>query len=566
MSMPIKAIAMLLATSFFIGCHVPDSSRLDHETGGGDHNEDETGAPRTSALAEVIEGGVQVCEQPALRASDGPMARWEGPGWDSQQVVEATDGLTRYGWGVSLGDVDGDSRVDIFLPGERGSQLFFNTGADFELVENLLESHVARPVGDEGAQGIRSIGSVTVDIEGDGDLDILVATDQGPALFRNDGTALSNATAKAGLQGLGLNGYGYALADFDRDGDLDILAPSFCCSGGVEEENLPPGEPSSLLENMGDGTFIDATHLLPEETNIGYSFVAGWTDHDRDGWPDIHLTCDHGRTVMPNRLWRNDGGQGFIDVSEETGLALAISAMGLGIGDVNGDRYPDYLVTNVWDTHLLESAGSAVWYQTEVVRQIQPNLERSQDVGWGAELADMDNDGLLDAVVMFGFWLIHGVGEAQPDALYLNRGETFEDVAVSWGMDDIGYGRGLALADLNGDGWLDVVKRELFAPAKIYLSRCGEASWLRVQLSQPGKNPDAIGGEIIVEAGEAIQRRWISAGGTGLSSSNPAEAHFGLGEAEVVDSLTVVWPDGQRSSFVDLIPRQVITVQRNPQP
>jgi len=190
-----------------------------------------------------------------------------------------------------------------------------------------------------------------------------------------------------------------------------------------------------------------------------------------------------------------------------------------------------------------------------------------RDLSWGIEVADMDNDGLEDVVVAFGWLQDDHLGlenpELQPDALYLQRDDgTFAQVAETWGLAETGPSRGLALADLNQDGWLDVVKRDLWEDASFTASRCGEAHWLRLRLEQPGANSRAVGATARVEAGDRAWTRWIHAGGTSYASAGPLEAHFGLGEHAEVDRIVVTWPDGAVSEVLDVTVDRVGTVVR----
>jgi hypothetical protein len=100
------------------------------------------------------------------------------------------------------------------------------------------------------------------------------------------------------------------------------------------------------------------------------------------------------------------------------------------------------------------------------------------------------------------------------------------------------------LADLDANGWLDVVKRELGGRVGVYVARCGTEHWLSVALVGTPGNPDAIGATVIVEAGGGRQQRAITAGSTGYGSSGPPVAHFGLGAEAWVDAIEVRWPGG----------------------
>jgi hypothetical protein len=268
--------------------------------------------------------------------------------------------------------------------------------------------------------------------------------------------------------------------------------------------------------------------------------------------------------VIPNRFWRNEGGS-FADVSQQTGTDVALDTMGMGFGDLNSDGRPDMLMSGTRELVLLESQADGTWARTDAARGL--TLRGTSEIGWGVDLADMDNSGTLDAVVHFGYWPPVGANAlAQADALYLLQdGRYDEEVAAAWGLADTGLGRGFVLADLNADGWLDVVKRQSGQAAQVHLSRCGTASWLKVRLSQPGRsNPFSIGAAVEVESGETVHKRWIMAGGRSLSSGGPPELHFGLGEEDVVHAIRVRWPGGTWNEWSGgLEARRTLTVVRD---
>jgi hypothetical protein len=153
--------------------------------------------------------------------------------------------------------------------------------------------------------------------------------------------------------------------------------------------------------------------------------------------------------------------------------------------------------------------------------------------------------------------------DEQPDALYINDGTgQLTQVAEDWGFADRGIGRGLLAVDLDRDGWLDLIKRELGGPTLGYRGNCGAASWLTVALRQPGGNSHAAGAVVTIEADGQSQRRWVHLGGTGMSSSGDGTVHFGLASTEQIDSLVVTWPDGEETTLEDVSARQHLQIER----
>lgn len=310
-----------------------------------------------------------------------------------------------------------------------------------------------------------------------------------------------------------------------------------------------------LLRNEA-GAFKDASDLLPGAAIQGVSFLGSWFDADGDGDLDLYLINDFGPRYEPNLLLLNevsdDAGR-FVEAPAELGLNFPAFAMGNTLSDLNHDGRPDLVVPDIQKLHLLLSDGDG-WVESAVSRGIWPDEDRGQYVAWGAIFADLDNDGLDDLLVPFGPTETIETGAVeeaqslrQPDAVYRQRADgQLEDVAVAWGLDQILNGRSTLAVDFDGDGWLDVFKREyLGAPTQLFRARPGCNRSLSVHLrGQPGQR-QAIGAKVVVEAGAQVWTRWNLPTNTGLSATGPARVHVGLGRLDAVDRVTVTWPSGE---------------------
>jgi enediyne biosynthesis protein E4 len=550
--------------------------------------------PNLGLPVTLDQSGAQACPSPITRSADGPFEKLHS------QLPAPSDPWIWHG-GITAADLDGNGLLDVLVALEQGVQLFESapTGEFVQWGQELFGEF-------ELTYGS---GVTTADYDGDGDLDLYVMRVAGyPAaewteeseigknrLLRNDGGSFTDVTDSAGgVDGCGVHqrtgAYGCwktmtsSWGDIDADGDLDLYVGNYGFvdeTEGTKQEDMEPAEPDFLYLNNGDGTFTDASDRLPDKVKEGYTYAGGLFDLDDDGDLDLYTVNDFGN-LWPNRaLWNDGTGQFVFKDPDPSGLQVQTTGMGLGIGDLNGDDLPD-LFMPIWNHHLLlESRASGVWIDVSQLRGIYEPTFRIQDVAWGTELGDVDNDGDLDAVSQYGFvkndnsvWKNE---VEQPDSLYLNEptglddgGYTFVDEAVTWGVADLGMSRGAVLADLNRDGWLDIGKRILnyegnssFSDSAMYLSRCGEEGWLEVHLRQPGTmNRFAIGAKVTVEAGGKRLVRTLYGGGTGYASQPPPELHFGLGDVDVIDELTVRWPDGQESVVLDLDARQQVTITR----
>ncbi len=210
------------------------------------------------------------------------------------------------------------------------------------------------------------------------------------------------------------------------------------------------------------------------------------------------------------------------------------------------------------------------WYETGAARNIIPDTSRGQVVAWGVEAGDVDNDADLDVFVAFGQFPpdrpdsdVSGNPALQPDAMYRNVDGTFIDVAGAWGVADLGRSRGVGLVDLDSDGRLDLLVRESDGPLRGYTAGCGPERGVVVSLHQPGPNPRAIGARVTLHSGAHVQTRWLRSGGTGHGTFTPVVAHFGVGDADTIDRVDVVWPDGHTESATDVPVRPNWSVERS---
>ncbi|MFT4626035.1 MAG: hypothetical protein ACI8PZ_004706, partial [Myxococcota bacterium] len=492
-----------------------------------------------------------------------------------------------HGAGVVVEDFTGDGLLDMVMLGTRQSDYFIQRedgGYDVN-VPGTFPADLDVRVAFGGAAG---------DYDGDGDLDLVITRYNSPdVLLNNDGSGNFADVTQDALpplepwtgspdagrlydwhMGVAHRSSSAAWGDFDRDGDLDLLigGHGFVREDGTHPSDFPPGEPSFLYQNNGDGTFTDMSALLPAEVHEGYTFVVSFVDGDLDGYPEIYLINDLGSAYQECRwLWnRTATGEGFVADDNRAALDVNVAGMGLAISDLNGDGYPDFLVP-AWGRfrYLLSSFGGTVWIDHSDSTGLVPRAfdPYNQTVGWGTEMGDFNNDLLDDAVVVFGHiqTRVSPSSPEQPDGLWLQQADgRFVDVAQRWGVNDRGVSRGIAVGDLNNDGWLDMVKPDLVGPHLLKLSRCGEEAWLRVRLRHEGSmNRFGVHALIAVTLADGtVVTRTVRAGGTGYGSASPHEVHFGLGGHATVASLEVTWHDGEVSTFADIDTRQVLTVRR----
>ena len=508
------------------------------------------------------------------------------------------------GAGVVVFDYNGDGLQDIYVtstpdfaglaPDTEGENALFRNNGDGTFTDVAEAAGVA----DADAKGN---GGCAADYDNDGDQDLFVANWGASKLFRNDGNGIfTDAAESAGLSDpdATYRSMGCAWGDYDRDGALDFIVVRH-----IDESNPDAFtkrlyyfdvRPLALFHNDGDGAFTDVTHLLgatdnPSRTEGAYGSVWGagfqpaWVDFDNDGDLDLYIVNDFGEYIHPNVLWRNDGPPAsvqargdewlFTDVSEPSGAGTAMFGMGLAVSDYNSDGYLDMFVTNIGDNVLLSTADGQTFTDEAMSAGVAyGEFRRQQRVSWGTVFFDYDNDGYEDLYVASGYLDTDDINRReQPNLLFRNDGAgAFDDVSSISGAADWGTGRGVAYADFNGDGCLDLFVANLGRsaaagePARLFQNRCEWGNnWLIVKTVGSASNRDGIGARITLTANGRTQIREITAGASN-SSQSMLPAHFGLGQAAVVDEIRIQWPSGVLQTLRDVVPNQKLTLVEPP--
>jgi FG-GAP-like repeat len=244
-------------------------------------------------------------------------------------VLDVASGIDIYGHnGVSIGDIDGDGFDDLYVcqPAGLPNRLYRNRGdGTFEDVTEasgvgLLENTAC---------------ALFADFDNDGRQDLIVVRTSGPLLFVNQGGGKFRQKPDAFRFAHPPQGTftGAAVADYDRDGWLDIYFCLYLYYQGTDQYNYPSpyydaenGPPNFMMRNQRDGTFRDVTAETGlDKNNIRYSFCCGWSDYNRDGWPDLYVVNDFGR----KNLYRNNGDGTFTDVAPQAGVEDVGAGMGV---------------------------------------------------------------------------------------------------------------------------------------------------------------------------------------------------------------------------------------------
>ncbi|MEM7353513.1 MAG: CRTAC1 family protein [Acidobacteriota bacterium] len=445
------------------------------------------------------------------------------------------------------------------------------------------------------------------DYDNDGWLDLLVGRFGTPLLYRNEGPVgqggehrFTNVSTETGLTEFG-NTIAMIAFDHDNDGWLDLLLGNYFKPLNLLDLDTPHVLPNNLdyADNGGGVTFwhnvsgekggrrfVEITKAAGFSHHTGWSLDLGHADLDNDGLQDVYIAGDYGT----DRLFINRGraqprgqAQGeashfiFEDVTEEAMGFDTRKGMNVDMGDYNRDGFLDVYVTNITDEYMKEC--NFLWHNNGDGTLIDLSRETGTcdtDWGWAAKFGDFDNDGwedifavdglrsgseenfipiLLQTIITPGvdFSDVNSypdIGEMtwsgyQKQRFFHNLGDgTFKETAAEVGLDNDLDGRGIGMADFDNDGLLDLYQTNANQPALLHHNRSkGAGNWVQLKLTGTQSNRDAIGARVTITAGGETYLREVN-GGNAYSSQSTLRLHFGLGQAQRVDSVEIRWPGG----------------------
>lgn len=494
--------------------------------------------------------------------------------------------------GCALFDYDGDDDLDVYaVSGYRLS----DGGTDRDRAANRLYRRNAdgtyTDVTEASGAGHTGygIGVAVGDVDNDGDLDLYLTNYGEDALLRNNGDGtFTDVTREAGISNPAWAASA-GFCDYDKDGFLDIYVANYVLLTpgvtGKDDAGRPeypgpeslPGLPDRLYHNRGDGTFEDVSGPAGIAESPGRGLGVLFTDLDEDGLPDIYVANDR----EANYAWIQQTGGSFVDRAFELGLAVngngsPEAGMGIAPGDPDGDLDLDMLVTHfTQETHTLyRNDGEGTW--TDATWDAGLAAPTINVTGWGTAFVDLDHDGDQDLLAVNGRVLraavhpgarltTHWNPYAEPNQVFLNTGSGhFTELGASCGdfCSHVEVSHGLATGDVDRDGDMDFLVANGNGTIRLYRNDMPRSNrWLQVHAMDPGLRRDAIGARIDLLAGGREQVRWITRSSSYCSAS-AAVAHFGLGQADQVERITVTWPDGASEHFGPFEVDTVIVLQK----
>jgi enediyne biosynthesis protein E4 len=508
---------------------------------------------------------------------------------DSTQTEEKYY-LETMGTGVGWIDYDQDGLMDLYFvqsaatdiykpPHPLRSALYHNNG-DGTFADVTEKAGV-------GGEGHYGQGVAVGDYDNDGYPDLYVTGYGRAILYHNNGDGtFTDVTAKAGVADEEQWSTSAGWFDYDKDGWLDLLVTnyidwspknniycgerrpgyrSYCHPGNYKGQHI------KLYHNNHDGTFTDVSEASgvgkPEAKGMGVVLA----DFNNDGWPDIAIAND----TWPNFLFINKHNGTFEDVSLISGFAASEdgryeAGMGIDAADVDGDGWQDLYVTHLdFELNRLYRNSHDGSFTDETYRSGLGNKAVLMS-GVAMKFLDYDNDGWNDILQANGSMLDnvalyqHQVTYKEPLLMFRNLGKgQFEKVSESLGPDFMRpiVGRGLATADYDNDGDIDIVSNNRGDYPSLLRNDGGNANHsLTVQLIGTKSNRDGTGSSLKLTSEGFVQVEQAKGGGSYMSASDP-RIHFGLGKRTKIEALEITWPSGQVDRLTNLSPDQIIAVK-----
>ncbi len=434
--------------------------------------------------------------------------------------------------------------------------------------------------------------AVTVgDYDNNGFDDLFISCFGKNALYKNNGNGTFTEVAeKAGVANNQSKwGSGSVFLDFDKDGDLDLFVSSYidldlktaplpetgpCLYKGLTVACGPPGLQGGvnmLFQNNGNETFTDiSVKAGMRKTDGTYGLGAIVADFDNDFYPDIYVANDS----APATLYRNNKNSTFTDIALEAGCAYSIdgkpqAGMGVSSGDYDRDGWFDIVKTNFAGdtTTVYRNIGKATFDDVSFSVGLGLNTKW---LGWGVGFVDLDNDGWLDIFQVNGHVypevekLTTEAGYSQRKVLYRNlKNGKFGDVSVQVGgavMENTA-GRGAAFGDFDNDGDTDIVINPVNAvPELIRNDAKSNNNWLKIKLIGVKSNRSGIGARIKITTESGTQTDEAKSSNS-YYSHNDSRLNFGLGTEKQVKKIEIIWSSGQVDTLNNVESNKFITVK-----
>ncbi|WP_062058679.1 VCBS repeat-containing protein [Aquimarina longa] len=520
------------------------------------------------------------------------------------------------GGGVAVGDIDNDGLEDIYFTSNQGTnKLYLNKG-------NFIFEDITKKAGVTDDKGWSTgVSMVDINADGWLDMYVCKSgalkdqENRKNKLYINqkNGTFVEQAN-QYGVASNAFSTQAYYI-DFDKDGDLDMYLlnhrPDFNNNVTIDpriQSAYHPESTDQFFENR-NGKFIDITQKAGV-LNKAWGLSASIGDFNDDNWPDVYVANDF---LESDFLYINNHDGTFTNTILTNLDHISANSMGSDFADINNDLKPDLIVLDMAAEDHKRSKENMATMSTEhfnvlvnsgyhhqyMSNMLQLNLGEGvyseigqlagvakTDWSWAPVLADFNNDGFKDLFVTNG--ILHDLSNQDfrnrmktnirnrkkvtldqairmmpstklSNKMYLNNGDlTFLPITKEWGLQKKVNSNGVAYADLDNDGDLDLILNNQMETASIYKNNQSN-NFIAIKLLGDTNNPSSIGAKVQVYTKDQQQSRALYTV-RGFQSSVSQRLHFGVGEATIIDSIQVQWPLGNYSIIRDVKSNQILTI------
>ncbi len=492
--------------------------------------------------------------------------------------------LATFGGGACVLDFDKDGFEDLYVTGGANSDKLYKNNGDGTFTDVLVNA------GFERTSEAYTQGAAAADINRDGYKDIIVTTmnflDENRSiapnlLYLNNGDGTFSEVSKSwGLEDERVNSMGASFGDINADGFPDLFIGNYFSNSttGIsiynEQTITNSFQPSIdfLYINIGGERFVDVRTYYGMD-HVGFGFEGMFTDFDNDSDLDLYIANDFGFKSTPNLFYQNSyPTKKMLNRAIPLAMNYGMNAMGIASADINFDGWMDYFVTNLGTSLLTINDGGKGFIDRTVasglaIPTISDSLYNGPPVSWGANFFDYDHDTDMDLFVCNG--ALNPTIRPNPNFFFENDNGQFLQVAQTKNLYDYRIGRGSVVFDYDNDGDMDlfVVNQAPREPSSRLLNpRCllyrndnSSGNWLKIQLEGVQAEKNGLGSRVEVLADGKTMIREID-GGSSHVSQNSTIAHFGLGDVDKVESVTIKWIGGNSQVVSNVVANQMITI------